>query len=131
MRISDWSSDVCSSDLSVGCVNLDRSECAFKSRRIKGLLILTPSDRSHEALVIQVDALTPHRDDRAFNTSILQMKTVKLNILRVGNGGKVCLSVCGTVVILNGVKCPLNLSQNGDVFRQSNFKPSPEDRKSD
>src|SRR3546814_2237926 len=78
------------------------SECAFKSRRIKGLLILTPSDRSHEALVIQVDALTPHRDDRAFNTSILQMKTVKLNILRVGNGGKVCLSVCGTVVILNG-----------------------------
>src|SRR3546814_19245210 len=78
-----------------------------------------PIYRSHEALVIQVDALTPHRDDRAFNTSILQMKTVKLNILRVGNGGKVCLSVCGTVVILNGGKCPFNLSQNGEVFRQS------------
>src|SRR3546814_5658699 len=80
--------------------------------------MLTPSDRSHEALVIQVEALTPHRDDRAFNTSILQMKTVKPNILRVGNGGKVCLSVCGTVVILNGGKCPFNLSQNGEVFRQ-------------
>src|SRR3546814_19429290 len=82
-----------------------------------GLLILTPSDRSHEALVIQVDALTPHRDDRAFNTYILQMKSVKLNILRVGNGGKVCLSVCGTVVILTGGKCPFNLSQNGEVCR--------------
>src|SRR3546814_4764631 len=66
------------------------------------------------SLVIQVDALTPHRDDRAFNTSILQMQTVKLNILRVGNGGKVCLSVCGTVVILNGGKCPFNLSQRSE-----------------
>src|SRR3546814_18557849 len=104
MRISDWSSDGCSSDLcltgpsvntvdcavrpSVGCVNLDRSECAFKSRRIKGLLILTPSDRSHEAMVIQVDALTPHRDDRACNTSIWQMQTFKLNILRFSKCAK-------------------------------------------
>src|SRR3546814_7541467 len=103
MRISDWSSDVCSSDLivaadrllicadaidapdgavrpGVGEIDLQVSDrTVLDPDDIEGLLIVAPADRTDKPLVVKADALAADRQHRSCNSHILDRKSTRLN----------------------------------------------------
>src|SRR5688500_18878132 len=57
----------------------------FEPHCIESLLILPPAGRPDEALVLEVDPLPAQCDEGLLQAAIPELKSVELDILRVGN----------------------------------------------
>src|SRR3546814_19686758 len=89
MRISDWSSDVCSSDLDVqqACRSIAAKECSLRSAQHLDPFYFTQFVQSH-ASARAVDAVDEH-SDRAFQARIIADRAYSANTGRaIGQIGR-------------------------------------------
>src|SRR3546814_13269655 len=89
MRISDWSSDVCSSDLDMIIQNVGRD---------KGETDVTFTVPAGD-LARSLDILESQKGEIGFNRIISDTKVAKISVVGVGRseerrGGKECVSTC-------------------------------------